>query len=83
MQDELDLVIKQRNVQRNKRMRVPMTTGALVGYTNAGKSSLLNKLTGADVLVEDKLFAPSQISSESLIESLINHYLTNWISHHR
>ena len=35
------------------------------------------------ISVEDKLFAPSQISSESLIESLINHYLTNWISHHR
>jgi GTP-binding protein HflX len=38
-------------------MRVPLPTGAIVGYTNAGKSSLLNRLTDANVAVEDKLFA--------------------------
>jgi GTP-binding protein HflX len=50
-------VRQQRGVQRQRRMRVPVPTCAIVGYTNAGKSCLLNQLTGAQVLVEDKLFA--------------------------
>ena len=54
---ELAHVISQREVQRRKRMRKPVPGAAIVGYTNAGKSSLLNKLTGATVLAEDKLFA--------------------------
>ncbi|MFO8027260.1 MAG: GTPase HflX [Opitutales bacterium] len=54
---ELESVIQHREVQRKKRMNVPVPTCAIVGYTNAGKSSLLNKLTHSDILVEDKLFA--------------------------
>ena len=54
---ELVEVQKQRGVQRHKRQRVPVPTASIVGYTNAGKSSLLNALTGAHVLAEDKLFA--------------------------
>lgn len=54
---ELTEVQKQRGVQRHKRQRVPVPTASIVGYTNAGKSSLLNALTGAHVLAEDKLFA--------------------------
>jgi GTP-binding protein HflX len=54
---ELAEVRKQREVQRKKRERAGMPVCALVGYTNAGKSSLLNALTRSDVLVEDKLFA--------------------------
>lgn len=54
---ELADVIKQRHVQRAKRLRKPVPTVAIVGYTNAGKSTLLNKVTDADVLAEDKLFA--------------------------
>jgi GTP-binding protein HflX len=54
---ELAEVRQQRGVQRQKRQRVPVPTASIVGYTNAGKSSLLNKLTGAHVLAEDKLFA--------------------------
>ena len=54
---ELESVIKHRNLQRKKRMNVPVPTCAIVGYTNAGKSSLLNKLTHSDILAEDKLFA--------------------------
>ena len=54
---ELDSVIQHREVQRKKRMTVPVPTCAIVGYTNAGKSSLLNKLTNSNILAEDKLFA--------------------------
>lgn len=54
---ELENVIKHRNLQRKKRMNVPVPTCAIVGYTNAGKSSLLNKLTHSNILAEDKLFA--------------------------
>jgi GTP-binding protein HflX len=54
---ELAEVIQQRGVQRRRRLRIPLPTAAIVGYTNAGKSSLLNALTGAHVLAEDKLFA--------------------------
>lgn len=54
---ELEGVIQQREVQRKRRMTVPVPTCAIVGYTNAGKSSLLNKLTNSNILAEDKLFA--------------------------
>ncbi len=54
---ELKEVIQHRHVQRAKRLRKPVPTVAIVGYTNAGKSSLLNTLTDSDVLAEDKLFA--------------------------
>ncbi len=54
---ELENVIRHRNLQRKKRMNVPVPTCAIVGYTNAGKSSLLNKLTSSNILAEDKLFA--------------------------
>ena len=46
-----------RSIMRAQRDRSGITKVALVGYTNAGKSTLLNKMTGADVLAEDKLFA--------------------------
>ncbi len=54
---ELASVIQHRETQRKKRMTVPVPTCAIVGYTNAGKSSLLNKLTNSKILAEDKLFA--------------------------
>ena len=53
----LDKVVQKRNIQRARRMRVPVPNAAIVGYTNVGKSLLLNTLTRAEVLVEDKLFA--------------------------
>ena len=57
LQAELAAVISQRATQRTRRMRKPVPGAAIVGYTNAGKSSLLNRLTGAHVLAADKLFA--------------------------
>ncbi len=57
LKKELQHVRRVRATQRKTREAVPVPTAALVGYTNAGKSSLLNALTGAGVLEEDKLFA--------------------------
>jgi len=57
LEADLAAVVRQRDVQRRRRQRVPVPTCAIVGYTNAGKSTLLNTLTGARVLAADKLFA--------------------------
>ena len=54
---QLREVRKQRQVQRQKRLENPISLAALVGYTNAGKSSLLNSVSQASVFTEDKLFA--------------------------
>ena len=54
---ELETVRQQRETQRAGRRRNLWPLASIVGYTNAGKSTLLNTLTGADVLAEDKLFA--------------------------
>jgi GTPase len=53
----LDTLAKNRDTQRKSRRRSARSTVALVGYTNAGKSTLLNRLTDSDVLVEDRLFS--------------------------
>ncbi|KAL2498398.1 GTP-binding protein [Abeliophyllum distichum] len=57
LKKEIESVRKHRKQYRNRRTSVPVPVVSLVGYTNAGKSTLLNRLTGADVLAEDKLFA--------------------------
>jgi len=57
LKDELEEVKRQRQVQRKQRERQGIPVCALVGYTNSGKSTILNALTGAGVLAEDKLFA--------------------------
>jgi len=57
LERDLKDVRKHRTVQREGRMRRNWPLASLIGYTNAGKSSLLNLLTGAGVLAEDKLFA--------------------------
>jgi GTP-binding protein HflX len=57
LERELQTLAKNRDTQRKSRRRSARSTVALVGYTNAGKSTLLNRLTDADVLVEDRLFS--------------------------
>ena len=54
---ELEKIKRQREAKRKERERSELFSFALTGYTNSGKSSLLNLLTGSDVLAEDKLFA--------------------------
>ncbi len=56
-----------RATQRKKREKIPLPTVALVGYTNAGKSTLLNALAHAEVLVDDKLFATLDPTSRKVI----------------
>ena len=57
LERELAQIRQRRDLRRARREKQGQTTVALVGYTNAGKSTLLNALSGSDVLVEDKLFA--------------------------
>jgi GTP-binding protein HflX len=63
---ELEEVRRTRTLQRSARRRIPFPSVALVGYTNAGKSTLFNKLTHAEVLAEDMLFATLDPTLRSL-----------------
>jgi GTP-binding protein HflX len=67
LKEELKKVVSQRSVQRTRRQRVPVPTCSIVGYTNAGKSTLLNALTGAHVLVADKLFATLDPTTRQIV----------------
>ncbi len=63
---ELEVVRRQRGTQRKERRRQGIPTAAIVGYTNAGKSSLLNLMTGAGVLAKDILFATLDTTSRKI-----------------
>jgi GTP-binding protein HflX len=64
---EIEQVAEQRQTQRSLRERTGIPTFAIVGYTNAGKSTLLKALTQADVLVEDKLFATLDTTTRKFV----------------
>ncbi len=66
LQDQLNEVEKRRGLLRRRREKDGVITVALVGYTNAGKSTLMNALTDAGVLAEDKLFATLDPTSRKL-----------------
>src|SRR6266480_1275824 len=66
LERELEGVRKVRSVQRQGRKRHQWPVAAVVGYTNAGKSTLLNLLTGADLIAEDKLFATLDPTTRNL-----------------
>ncbi|MDD4290909.1 MAG: GTPase HflX [Clostridia bacterium] len=67
LNDQIDLLTQHRENMRKKREKNQVKTVALVGYTNSGKSRLLNTLTGADVLSENKLFATLDPTVRSLL----------------
>ena len=67
LKSELHDVERHRDVVRKQREQSGTLTAAIVGYTNAGKSTLLNKLTGAGILAEDKLFATLDPTTRALV----------------
>jgi GTP-binding protein HflX len=66
LERDLQRLAKTRDTQRKARRRSAVSTIALVGYTNAGKSTLLNRLTAAEVLVEDRLFSTLDATTRRL-----------------
>ncbi len=64
---KLEKIKSHRQVLRQKRENIPAITGAIVGYTNAGKSTLLNTLTKANALAENKLFATLDPTTKPLV----------------
>lgn len=67
LEEEIRELAKHRELLRSRRKKDGTITACLVGYTNAGKSSLLNKLTDAGVLAENKLFATLDTTSRGLV----------------
>ena len=66
LESDLKELESRRSFSRSRRKKDNVLTAAIVGYTNAGKSTLLNRLTGAGVLAEDKLFATLDLTSRAI-----------------
>ena len=66
LKKDLKKIIQHRETIRQKRTDIPLVTAALVGYTNSGKSTLMNRLTPAKVLAEDQLFATLDTTTRKL-----------------
>lgn len=75
LKEKLEKMEKRREVTRRYRKRDGIPTVALVGYTNVGKSSIMNRLTGSDVLAEDKLFATLDPTVRRLAVGNLQHVL--------
>ena len=67
IEEQIKAIAKSRNLHRMRRKESQIPLVALVGYTNAGKSTLLNKLTGSEVFAEDKLFATLDPTTRHLV----------------
>ncbi len=67
LRKQLSKVVKTRELHRAARAKVPFPVVALVGYTNAGKSTLFNRMTGAEVMAEDMLFATLDPTMRGLV----------------
>lgn len=67
LEAEIKEIEKHRSLLRSRREKDGVITACLVGYTNAGKSTLMNRLTGSGVLAEDKLFATLDTTSRALV----------------
>jgi GTP-binding protein HflX len=67
LRKQLEKVVKTRELHRASRAKIPFPIVALVGYTNAGKSTFFNKVTGADVFVKDMLFATLDPTMRSVV----------------
>lgn len=67
LKKQLEKIKLQRGLHREKRNSIPILTATLIGYTNAGKSTLMNLLTQSEVLVEDKLFATLDPTTRKLV----------------
>lgn len=74
---KLDILSRSRETQRKERVKKNVPVIALVGYTNAGKSSLLNRITKSNVLAEDKLFATLDITTRELFIDANKKYLVS------
>ena len=69
---QLDRVVRTRELHRASRRKVPFPLVALVGYTNAGKSTLFNRMTGAEVLAKDMLFATLDPTMRGIVLPSVN-----------